>query len=223
MRSALLLLVSNVTNVYDVNEEEREASETQNHRDDDDDGFLDVDGVLREKMSDVVRVCESSAKMKTTLKDVTREKEEDFVPEDGCEMAAVSWFPPVLDDAATKEDDGNACFVPWTKATNASSDGMGERLRLTRSKRSMLLAKKTAEDLFMEEVQTPTKKKMKSGGGKSTSSKSERKKGMGVLQRTRGDGGDEARRPGGKEGIERDGYRVRGSNRIREGCKCCSV
>ena len=41
-------------------------------------------------MSDVVRVCESSAKMKTTLKDVTREKEADFVPEDGCEMAAVS-------------------------------------------------------------------------------------------------------------------------------------
>jgi len=184
MRSALLLLVSNVTNVYDVNEEEREASETQNHRDDDDDGFLDVDGVLREKMSNVVRVCESSAKMKTKLKDVTREKEADFVPEDGCEMAAVSWFPPVLDAAATKEDDGNACFVPWTKATNASSDSMGERLRLTRSKRSMLLAKKTAEDLFMEEVQTPTKKKMKSGGGKSTSSKSERKKGMVVLQRT---------------------------------------
>ena len=121
--------------------------------------------------------------MKTTLKDVTKEKEEDFVPEYGCEMAAVSWFPPVLDDAATKEDDGNACFVSWRKATNASSDGMGERLRLTRSKRSMLLAKKTAEDLFMEEVQTPTKKKMKSGGGKSTSSKSERKKGMVVLQR----------------------------------------
>ena len=78
MRSALLLLVSNVTNVYDVNEEEREASETQN-RGDDDDGFLDVDGVLREKMSNVVRVCESSAKMKTKLKDVTREEEEDFV------------------------------------------------------------------------------------------------------------------------------------------------
>ena len=144
---------------------------------------LDVDVKVREKMSAVVRLCESSAKMKTKLKDVTREKE-DFVPEDGCEIAAVSWFPPVLDDAATKEDDGNACFVPWRKATNASSDDMGERLRLTRSKRSMLLAKKTAEDLFMEEVQTPTKKKMKSGGGKSTSSKSERKKGMGVLQRT---------------------------------------
>ena len=152
MRSAMLLLVSNVTNVYDVNEEEREASETQNHRDDDDDGFLDVDGVLREKMSDVVRVCESSAKMKTTLKDVTREKEEDFVPEDGCEIAAVSWFPPVLDDAATKEDDGNACFVPWRKATNASSDGMGERLRLTRSKRSMLLAKKSMIPMLVRPI-----------------------------------------------------------------------
>jgi hypothetical protein len=62
MRSALLLLVSNVTNVYDVNEEEREASETQNHRDDDGDGFLDVDGVLREKMSDVVRVVSTSSR-----------------------------------------------------------------------------------------------------------------------------------------------------------------
>ena len=177
MRSAMLLLVSNATRVYQR---------------DDDDSLLALltergEDALREKLNAVARLCESSARMKAKVKEciASSSRNEQNFPlfEDGRGgeeteiFAAVSWFPPVVAAAAVdkKEDDGGPGLVPWTKAcssslslssSSASSNdaSVGERLRLTRSKRSMR-AKKTAEDLFNEEVQTPTKKK-KTGGGK---------------------------------------------------------
>ena len=179
MRSALLLLVSNATRVY--------------QRDDDDDDEGDSllaltergEDALREKLNSVARLCESSARMKAKVKEFASSRndyhagKENFLFEDGrgeeTEIAAVSWFPPVVAAVDKKEDDAGPGLVPWTKAcssslssssSSASSNdaSVGERLRLTQSKRSMR-AKKTAEDLFNEEVQTPTKKK-ETGGGK---------------------------------------------------------
>jgi len=173
MRSAMLLLVSNATRVYD--DDEGNSLLTEGGED-----------ALREKLNSVARLCESSARMKAKVKEciASSSRNEQNFPlfEDGRGeeteiFAAVSWFPPVVAAAAVdkKEDDGGPGLVPWTKAcssslsltsSSASSNdaSVGERLRLTRSKRSMR-AKKTAEDLFNEEVQTPTKKK-KTGGGK---------------------------------------------------------
>ena len=85
------------------------------------------------------------------------------------EIAAVSWFPPATttqkdDGKDAGEDDGGVCCVPWTKASSSESKrSVGERLRVTQCERSMR-AKKTAEDLFMEEIQTPTKKVKKNTG-----------------------------------------------------------
>jgi hypothetical protein len=173
MRSAMLLLVSNATRVYDDDEGDDEGNSSLTERGED---------ALREKLNSVARLCESSARMKAKVKEFiiassSRNEQNFLFDEDGRGeeteiFAAVSWFPPVVDK---KEDDGGPGLVPWTKAcssslslssSSASSNdaSVGERLRLTRSKRSMR-AKKTAEDLFNEEVQTPTKKK-KTGGGK---------------------------------------------------------
>ena len=87
------------------------------------------------------------------------------------EIAAVSWFPPATTaqkddgkDAGEDDGGGGACCVPWTKASSSESKrSVGERLRVTQCERSMR-AKKTAEDLFMEEIQTPTKKVKKNTG-----------------------------------------------------------
>ena len=181
MRSAMLLLVSNATRVYDDDDEgDDEGNSLLTERGED---------ALREKLNSVARLCESSARMKAKVKEciASSSRNEQNFPlfedhgrgEETEIFAAVSWFPPVVAAAAVdkKEDDGGPGLVPWTKACSSSSLSLsssssassndatvGERLRLTRSKRSMR-AKKTAEDLFNEEVQTPTKKK-KTGGGK---------------------------------------------------------
>jgi len=177
--SAMLLLVSNAMHVYQK-------------RDDEEDSLLAGltergEAALREKLNSVLRLCESSARMKAKVKEFFASSrndyfKENFLFEDGrgeetTEIAAVSWFPPVVAGIDKKEVDFGPGLVPWTKASCSSSSSfsssssassndasVGERLRLTRSKRSMR-AKKTAEDLFNEEVQTPTKKK-KTGGGK---------------------------------------------------------